>query len=57
MSDSKLVQEWFIYAQNDLTSAYHLFYDLNPKQSEIACYLSQQSAEKALKGYLLLFVF
>jgi len=53
MSDIKLVQEWFNYSQNDLTSAHHLFYDLHPKQSEIACYLSQQCAEKALKGYLL----
>jgi len=53
MSDIKLVQEWFNYSQNDLTSARHLFYDLYPKQSEIACYLSQQCAEKALKGYLL----
>ena len=30
-----------------------MFIDLNPKQSEVACYLSQQCAEKALKGYLL----
>ena len=52
MSDSKLVQEWFKYLQNDLVSAQHLFNDLNPKQLEIACYLSQQCAEKALKGYL-----
>jgi HEPN domain-containing protein len=52
MSDSKLTQEWFKYSQNDLISAYHLFEDLYPKQSEIACYLSQQCAEKALKGYL-----
>jgi HEPN domain-containing protein len=53
MSDIKLVQEWFNYSQNDITSAHHLFFDLYPKQSEIACYLSQQCAEKALKGYLL----
>jgi HEPN domain-containing protein len=53
MSDSRLVQEWFAYSQNDLTSAHHLFNNLYPKQSEIACYLSQQCAEKALKGYLL----
>ena len=52
MSDSKLVQEWFKYSQNDLISAHHLFNDLYPKQSEVACYLSQQCAEKALKGYL-----
>jgi len=53
MSDSRLVHERFTYSQNDLTSAHHLFNDLYPKQSEIACYLSQQCAEKALKGYLL----
>jgi HEPN domain-containing protein len=53
MSGSKLIQEWFRYSQNDLISARHLFEDLYPKQSEIACYLSQQCAEKALKGYLL----
>jgi len=52
MSDSKLVQEWLKYSQNDLISARHLFHDLYPKQIEIACYLSQQCAEKALKGYL-----
>jgi len=53
MSDSKLVQEWYKYSQNDLISAKHLFDDLYPKQTEIACYLSQQCAEKALKGYLI----
>jgi HEPN domain-containing protein len=47
-----LIQEWFKYSHNDLISARHLFEDLSPKQSEIACYLSQQCAEKALKGYL-----
>ena len=52
MSDSRLVQEWFTYSRNDLISAHHLFNDLHPKQSEIACYLSQQCAGKALKGYL-----
>ena len=53
MSESKLVQEWLKYSQNDIISAKHLFDDLYPKQIEIACYLSQQCAEKALKGYLL----
>jgi HEPN domain-containing protein len=52
MSGSNLVQEWFQYSQNDLVSAHHLFNDLHPKQLEIACYLSEQCAEKALKGYL-----
>jgi len=46
MSDSKLVQEWLKYSNNDLISAHHLFDDLHPKQIEIACFLSQQCAEK-----------
>ena len=53
MSDISLVREWMKYSQNDLISAKHLFDDLYPKQTEIACYLSQQCAEKALKGYIL----
>jgi len=53
MSDIKLVYEWIKYSQNDLISAKHLYQDLYPKQIEIACYLSQQCAEKALKGYIL----
>ena len=53
MSDCELVQEWLKYSQNDLISARHLFEDLYPKQSEIACYLSQQCTEKVIKGYLL----
>jgi len=52
MSDYRLVKEWLDYSHNDLISASHLFNDLYPKQTEIACYLSQQCAEKALKGYL-----
>ena len=53
MSDINLVHEWFKYSQNDLISAKHLYEDLHPKQTEVACYLSQQCAEKALKGYIL----
>ena len=53
MSDSNLVQEWLKYSQNDLISAKHLYEDLYPKQTEVACYLSQQCAEKVLKGYIL----
>jgi HEPN domain-containing protein len=53
MSDYRLVQEWFNYSHNDLISARHLYNGLYPKQTEIVCYLSQQYAEKALKGYLL----
>jgi len=53
MSDIRLVHEWLKYSQNDLISAKHLYEDLHPKQTEVACYLSQQCAEKALKGYIL----
>jgi len=52
MSDIRLVQEWLNYSHNDLISARHLFENLYPKQIEIACYLSQQCAEKALKGFI-----
>ena len=53
MSGNNLVHEWLKYSQNDLISAKHLYDDLHPKQTEVACYLSQQCAEKALKGYIL----
>ena len=53
MSDINLVHEWLKYSRNDLISAKHLFDNLYPKQTEIACYLCQQCAEKALKGYIL----
>jgi HEPN domain-containing protein len=53
MSDISLVHEWRKYSQNDLISAKHLYEDLHPKQTEVACYLSQQCAEKALKGYII----
>ena len=52
MSDINLVLEWIKYSRNDLISAKHLFEDLYPKQTEVACFLSQQCAEKVLKGYI-----
>ncbi|MDR3020143.1 MAG: HEPN domain-containing protein [Treponema sp.] len=51
MSD-KIVKEWLRYAQNDLIVAKHCFEDLHPKQTEIASYHCQQSAEKSLKAFL-----
>jgi len=48
-----LANEWLRYACNDLIVAKHSFEDLNPKQTEIASYHCQQSAEKALKAFLL----
>jgi HEPN domain-containing protein len=55
MNDLDLVREWFRFAGNELFTAKHLCYDLYPPQIEIACYLCQQAAEKALKGCLIHF--
>ena len=52
MSDIELVNDWLRHSQNNLIVARHSYYDLYPKQTEIACYLSQQCAETALKAYL-----
>ena len=48
----EFADEWLIFAHNDLISARHLFEDLYPKQTNIAAYLCQQCAEKALKAFL-----
>jgi len=48
-----LAKEWLRYAQSDLKTANHMFYEVNPKESEISCYHSQQCAEKSLKAYLI----
>jgi HEPN domain-containing protein len=52
MNGHDLVKEWFQFAHNDLIVAKHSFEDLYPRQIDISCYHCQQSAEKALKGYL-----
>jgi HEPN domain-containing protein len=52
MSDINWVKNWFQHSFNDFISAKHLFEDMYPKQIEISCYLSQQCAETALKGFL-----
>ncbi|GHV85676.1 nucleotidyltransferase [Spirochaetia bacterium] len=51
-NDDTIAKEWLRYADNDLIVAKHSFHDLHPKQTEIACYLSQQCAEKSLKSIL-----
>ena len=53
MNGIELVREWFKFAENDLLTARHIFENMYPKQTYIACYHSHQCAEKALKGYLL----
>ncbi|MDR0519463.1 MAG: HEPN domain-containing protein [Clostridiales Family XIII bacterium] len=49
--DPDFAYEWFQYADTDLLSAEHLL-TLHPRPFELICYLSEQSAEKFLKGYL-----
>jgi len=49
--DNSLILEWFVFAESDLTSAEHLL-SKRPQPWELICYLSEQSAEKFLKGYL-----
>jgi HEPN domain-containing protein len=46
------VAEWFQFANADLASAEYL-QGMSPQPLEIICYLSEQSAEKFLKGYLI----
>ncbi|GHU73011.1 hypothetical protein FACS189450_11940 [Spirochaetia bacterium] len=52
MNVNDLIAEWFNHSYNDFIVAKHLFEDFYPKQIDISCYHCQQSAEKALKGYL-----
>ncbi|MDZ7724629.1 MAG: HEPN domain-containing protein [candidate division KSB1 bacterium] len=53
MDNSQLAQEWFDIAKIDLSSANHLL-TMHPRPIEIICYHCQQSAEKYLKGFLVL---
>ena len=51
MKNNDLVQEWYNFAMKDFDSAKYLC-GMHPKPLEIICYLSQQSAEKMFKGFL-----
>jgi HEPN domain-containing protein len=52
MSDRSIIQEWLKYSQSDMIAARYMFYDVNPRQTEISVFHCQQGAEKALKAYL-----
>ena len=52
MSAIESAREWYRFAKMDSDTARHIFNTMNPKPLEISCYLSQQSAEKLLKGFL-----
>ena len=46
-----IVKEWLRFASNDINCAKHSL-SMRPVPLEIICYLCEQAAEKALKGYL-----
>jgi len=50
--ERELIAEWFRFADIDLETAEYI-QGKRPQPLEIICYLSQQSAEKNLKGYLI----
>jgi HEPN domain-containing protein len=52
MIDRELLEEWFYVAADDLAVAKMCIEVMYPKRLAIACYHSQQSAEKSLKGFL-----
>jgi HEPN domain-containing protein len=43
-------QRWFLQAQRDLDDAK---FNLSGERFNVACFLAQQSAEKAIKAYLI----
>ena len=45
-------RDWYRFAEMDFQSAKTLHDHSSPKPLEIICYLSQQSVEKLLKGFL-----
>jgi HEPN domain-containing protein len=45
-------KEWVDFSEMDLRSAEHLL-TMHPVPDEVICYLSQQSAEKSLKGFII----
>ncbi|NJD02516.1 MAG: HEPN domain-containing protein [Ruminiclostridium sp.] len=54
MDNQIRAQEWQRLAEQDLKSAGYLL-NMHPVPLEIVCYLCQQSAEKYMKGYLVLY--
>jgi len=51
MDKLEVVNEWIKYSNRDFDTAEHLLNNMFPAPLEIICYLSQQSAEKALKAF------
>ena len=53
MDNNSLVQRWIEYSDQDLNLAKYVSENMYPKPIEAICYHCQQSAEKALKAYLI----
>ena len=49
MNKAPNASNWIKFAETDISSATHLFNTHYPIPTNIICYLSQQSIEKALK--------
>ncbi len=52
MDKQEELRQWFKIANDNLDSAEFLFTNRHPSPDEIVCNLSQQAAEKFLKGFL-----
>ncbi len=53
MDKQEEIRQWFKIADDNLDSAEFLFVNRRPSPNEIVCNLSQQAAEKYLKGFLI----
>jgi len=52
MDITEIVTQWLRFSMTDLDVAKQLSGNMNPRPLEIICFHSQQSAEKALKAFL-----
>jgi HEPN domain-containing protein len=53
MPEFDAVQEWLQFAEDDLFTARHMFYDVYPKKVNIVSWHCQQCAEKSLKAFII----
>jgi hypothetical protein len=50
MSDGRIVQEWLRYSKNDMIAACYMFFNANPRQTEIS--VSKESGKGQEDGEL-----
>ncbi|MDR2620378.1 MAG: HEPN domain-containing protein [Propionibacteriaceae bacterium] len=53
MSENDIAAQWLQKSAEDLENADFLFANKRPRPLELVCYLCAQSAEKALKAYII----